>query len=262
MNDYPFLFSLGSDTTVFTDTLTKKRRYVAHTPRNHESLFFVTKGTGLYERGAYREIIQEGQVGYISRGSVDISSAYDDRDFSYIAINFAFSKDNLTPTLPFHFVCSQYSTYKYEELFQQALSHFTSKTPGYLTICNGLILQIIGYLYNEYKISTPYLQKMQKIKAAIDFLKRNYDNPDLLISQLAKEANMSEKHFRHLFLDIYKTTPYMYLQEFRINKAKILLTNTSKSISDIAVQCGFSDVYSFSHCFKKHTGVSPGNYKK
>ena len=193
---------------------------------------------------------------------MDISSAYDNEGFSYIAINFSFSKDTLTPTLPFDFLCSRGSTYKYEELFQQALNHFVSKTPGYLAICNGMILQIIGYLYNEYRISAPDLQKMQKIKAAMDFLKGNYDNPDLMISQLAKEANMSEKHFRRIFSDVYKVTPYVYLQEFRINKAKILLANTSKSISDIALQCGFSDVYSFSHCFKKHTGVSPGNYEK
>ena len=47
----------------------------------------------------------------------------------------------------------------------------------------------------------------------------------------------------------------------KINKAEILLLYTSKNISDIALQCGFCDIYSFSHCFKKHTGMSPREYR-
>ena len=95
----------------------------------------------------------------------------------------------------------------------------------------------------------------------MEYLKEHYDDPELKISTLAQIENMSEKHFRRIFFDVYKKTPYAFLQEFRINKAEILLLNTAKSISDIAFQCGFSDIYSFSHCFKKHTGLSPTDYK-
>ena len=95
----------------------------------------------------------------------------------------------------------------------------------------------------------------------MEYLKKNYGDPDFKISNLAAVVNMSEKHFRRIFLDVYKKTPYLFSQEFRINKAEILLLNTAKSISDIALQCGFSDVYSFSHSFKKHNGMSPSEYR-
>ena len=122
-------------------------------------------------------------------------------------------------------------------------------------------MQIIGCLYNEHNTDVVKSAKMQRIESGIQYLNRHYNSPELKISDLADKVYMSEKHFRRIFFDIYNQTPYVYLQKIRINKAEILLINTSKNISDIALQCGFCDVYSFSHCFKKHTGISPTKYR-
>ena len=103
---------------------------------------------------------------------------------------------------------------------------------------------------------------MKQIEKAVDYLKQNYDNNEFSIGSLSEKCNMSEKNFRRIFSYVYDKTPYAFLQEFRINKAEILLLNTSKSVSEIAIACGFSDVYSFSHSFKKHSGMSPLDYRK
>ena len=263
MTNQDFNYQLPNTTVVFTDTLTKDTPYISKDPRNHESLFFVTKGTLLYEKNGKTNIVREGQIGYIARGSVDKSGTFSCDEVSYIAVNFCFDKENAIPqkTLPFETLCSQGVAYNYEKQFKQALNCFTSKTPGYIAICNGIITQIIGQLYNEYKIEDADFLKMKRIEKAIDCIKKNYGNPDFKISNLAAVMNMSEKHFRRIFLDVYNKTPYLFLQEFRINKAEILLLNTTKNISDIALQCGFSDVYSFSHSFKKHNGISPSEYR-
>ena len=60
---------------------------------------------------------------------------------------------------------------------------------------------------------------------------------------------------------IYGKTPYEYLQKYRIEQAEALLRFSSKSISEIAEQCGFSDIYSFSHCFKRQVGIAPKEYR-
>ena len=57
-------------------------------------------------------------------------------------------------------------------------------------------------------------------------------------------------------------TPYAFLLDFRINEAKKLLKNTQNKLSDIALQCGFADLYSFSHSFKKNTGMTPSEYRQ
>lgn len=258
-----FNYQLLDDAIVFTDTLKKGFPYIAKVPRNHESIFFVTKGNLLYENGDIKEVIEAGQVGYIARGSSDKSSAYLCDEVSYIAVNFSFDKENYLPakTLPFKIRCSQGFVYNYEQLFKDALNHYTLKTPGYISICNGCIMQIIGYLYNEYNTDVVKYAKMQQIEAGIQYLNKHYDSTELKISHLADKVNMSEKHFRRVFFDIYNQTPYTYLQKLRINRAEVLLLNTSKNVTDIALQCGFGDIYSFSHCFKKHTGVSPTEYR-
>ncbi|MBQ4518347.1 MAG: helix-turn-helix transcriptional regulator [Clostridia bacterium] len=258
-----FNYQLADNTVVFTDSLKKDSSYVAKKPRDHESIFFVTKGALLYEKGDIREVIETGQVGYIARGSSDKSSAYLCDEVSYIAVNFSFDKgDHLSAkTLPFKILCSQGFIYKYEQLFKDALNHYILKTPGYIAICNGLIMQIIGYLYNEHNIDVVKYAKMQQIEAGIQYLNRHYNSPELKISELADKVYMSEKHFRRVFFEVYNQTPYAYLQKLRISKAEILLLNMSKKISEIALQCGFCDIYSFSHCFKKHTGISPTEYR-
>lgn len=254
---------MPNDTIVFTDSLKENSPYIASKPRNHESLFFVTKGSLLYEKDGASAVIPEGQIGYIARGSVDKSSAYLCNEVSYIVVNFCFDRQNPSPkrTLPFNTLCSPLFAYSYEKSFKKLLDCFLAKTPGYIAICNGIIIQIIGQLYNEHKIQSVDFTKMKKIEKATKYLMENYGNSALKISDLANTVNMSEKHFRRIFSDVYNTTPFSFLQSFRIEKGQILLLNTTKSISDIAALCGFSDVYSFSHCFKKHTGVSPGKYK-
>ena len=258
-----FNYSLANDTIIFADAIKKGSPYIAETPRNHESLFFVTNGTGIYDNYKTKVTISKGQVGYIGRGSSDIFSAYRCDSVSYIAVNFNFARDEgeLFATLPFDSVCSFGNFYNYERLFKDALSCFRTQHPGSVAVSNGIILQIIGNLYNEHVMKGKDIKKIRRVEKLAESLKNNYHDPDFKVSSLALDANMSEKHIRRLFFDVYNKTPYTYLQEFRINNAEILLSNTAKSISDIAEQCGFSDVYSFSHCFKKHTGLSPSEYR-
>lgn len=261
MNQKFSTYQLSDNTIFFTDTLHKNSPYIATEPRNHESIFLVTNGTMVYEKQGRKTIIKTGQIGYVERGSMDISAAYLCESVSYVASNFSFDNENLFPTLPFNSLCSRGYAYNYEPLFQDALRYYLLKSPGYRSLCNGLLMQIIGLLYNEHETHVDIFKKSNQIEAALLYLTQNYHSADLTISHLADVVAMSEKNFRRIFHEVYGQTPYQFLQKFRIDKAKILLSITTKNISDVAFECGFSDIYSFSHCFKKHTGISPSQYR-
>ncbi|MDH4472315.1 MAG: AraC family transcriptional regulator [Fluviicola sp.] len=79
----------------------------------------------------------------------------------------------------------------------------------------------------------------------------------LSIEQVAQECHLSEYHFFRLFKAVIGISPHQYLIRKRIENAHTLLLDKSHSVSDIAFLCGFSDVFSFSKAFKKHTGTSP-----
>jgi len=255
---------LRNDAVFFEDSLKKNHPYIAKKPRNHESLFFVKKGNLLYERDGEKVVVKEGQVGYIARGSCDISGAYLCDEVSYFAANFCFDEKPLPSSgdLPFPVLCSSGNLhYPYGSLFRKATLESSSKNNGSDYLVNGILMEIIGYLHKELYIHKDNINRYKKIDGAVEYMKSNSEDTELQISYLASLSQMSEKNFRRIFMEVYGQTPYAFLQKYRVEKAVILLTNTNKSVSDIALSCGFSDVYSFSHCFKRHFGVSPQGYR-
>ena len=252
------------DAVFFNDTLTYDKPYISFKPRNHDSFAFVTNGTLVYEKQGKTVQIREGQVAYIAKGSTDKSSADKGGSVSYIAVNFNFDGHGASSNhnLPFNTVCSGNNAYQYEKLFRKAVNEYSFGLPGSEMICSGILRQIIGLLYNDLAFGNVNYKMANKIAITLDYLNQNYSRSDLTISELAEITGISEKHFRRLFFDIYKKKPHEFLRDFRLNKAELLILNTSGQISDIAFACGFSDVYSFSHCFKREFGVSPTNYRE
>lgn len=254
----------SDDFIFFYDTLTFGNPYISEKPRNHESICFVTKGNLLYEKGKEKTVIKTGRTAYIAKGSVDKSSAFDCDEVSYIAVNFNFEKNPSLSRkhLPFDTLCLNVDFYRSEELFKQALYYQNSCEEGSHLICKGILCQLIGLMYNNRAISGANESKYKKIKNSLDYMNEHFFESDFKISDLSRISNISEKHFRSLFFELYNKKPYEFLINLRLNKAKALLLNNSKRISDVAVECGFSDLYSFSHCFKKYYGTSPKQYKK
>ena len=53
-----------------------------------------------------------------------------------------------------------------------------------------------------------------------------------------------------------------YVISLRINHAKLLLSETDQSVTDIALECGYTDFNYFSKQFKKLTHLSPSEFRK
>lgn len=79
---------------------------------------------------------------------------------------------------------------------------------------------------------------------------------------LAEITCMSYSKFRKIFKEYTGFAPAQYIQEVRISMAKELLTNTSKSIKEIAFDLGFENKDYFFTAFRKGTGSTPVNYRK
>ena len=73
---------------------------------------------------------------------------------------------------------------------------------------------------------------------------------------------LSEGETSRTFKKLTGKSPMDYVIHYRIKVATILLKNTSKSITDIAFEVGFSSSNYFTIAFKKITGLTPSEYKK
>jgi AraC family transcriptional regulator len=83
----------------------------------------------------------------------------------------------------------------------------------------------------------------------------------ITVRQLADTALLSVPHFDRKFRQTYGKSPFRYLTEIRISKAKRLLKKTDASLTDTAFSCGFSSPANFTSIFKKYTGVTPSSYR-
>ncbi|MBQ8085389.1 MAG: response regulator [Lachnospiraceae bacterium] len=99
------------------------------------------------------------------------------------------------------------------------------------------------------------------IRNAKEYIEHNYSK-DLILDDVSKEFQISPYYFSKLFKKRTGSTFIEYLTMVRIDKAKQLLRNTTKSMKEICMDIGYSDANYFSRTFKKNVGVTPSEYKE
>lgn len=86
-------------------------------------------------------------------------------------------------------------------------------------------------------------------------------NQSWTITKMAEKVNLSESRFYVLYKAIFKTTPNQDLILARMEFAKRMLSqNTTTSIVELALECGYNNEFHFIRQFKKYVGMSPRQY--
>jgi AraC family transcriptional regulator len=84
---------------------------------------------------------------------------------------------------------------------------------------------------------------------------------DIKLSDLAALLGISESHLSRRFKQSIGMTPYQYLLQQRIERAKQLLKAGDRSIMDIALMCGFNSHSHLTKQFRQLTGMTPKVYR-
>lgn len=101
-----------------------------------------------------------------------------------------------------------------------------------------------------------------RINRVIDYLKDHY-YMELSLDSLAKMASFSPYHFHRIFKSIVGESLYKYIQRIRIEKAAHSLKyDKNKSVTEIALDCGFNNSASFARTFKEHFNMSATAWRK
>lgn len=94
----------------------------------------------------------------------------------------------------------------------------------------------------------------------IDYIEAHLDSA-LTLDELARQSNLSEYHFAHMFRVSFAMPPHRYVLLQRLARARQLLTQTHLPLNEIALACGFSSASHFSNRFRANTGSTPGDYR-
>jgi AraC-like DNA-binding protein len=85
---------------------------------------------------------------------------------------------------------------------------------------------------------------------------------ELRLSELAASAGLSPFHFLRLFIRETGVTPHRFLVQTRIRRAVDRLRDSSRPITDIAFDVGFTDLWNFINAFRREVGCSPRHYRQ
>ncbi len=99
------------------------------------------------------------------------------------------------------------------------------------------------------------------IKYLREYVENNYTF-DISMQEVAEDMGYSDAYFSKLFKQYFNQNFTAYLTEYRIKKAKELLSNTNHSIKDISRMVGYTDSNYFAKIFKRLVGEIPSKYRE
>ncbi|MBT9504135.1 MAG: GlxA family transcriptional regulator [Burkholderiaceae bacterium] len=95
-----------------------------------------------------------------------------------------------------------------------------------------------------------------KLTEAVALMEANVQEP-LATEDIARLVGVSRRQLERLFKQYLDNLPSRYYQELRLNRARQLLQQTSQSILQVGLSCGFSSGPHFSNNYRAHFGITP-----
>lgn len=145
------------------------------------------------------------------------------------------------------------------------MREYKDKKAGMSFVLDVLVTQITITLLRQIKNSCSYIAEKRisnaNIERTIEYLNDNYQNC-FSLQEIAHLANLSPYHFLRQFKKQTGKTPYAYLLDIKIEKAKVMLRSKKHTVTEVCFLCGFNNTSHFATLFKKKVGLSPSDYSK
>lgn len=132
---------------------------------------------------------------------------------------------------------------------------------------DSLTTTLCVHLLRHYATRSPQLPihkgglSRDRLRRTLDLIHTSLDQ-SLRLETLAAAVDLDMYYFSRLFRQSMGISPYQYVLQQRIEKAKSLLQDEALTITDIALECGFTDSSHLARQFRKAVGTSPGEYRQ
>ena len=96
------------------------------------------------------------------------------------------------------------------------------------------------------------------------FINIIYENifNDISIEHLAELTNRSLTSFKKEFKRLFNAPPHRWIIEQRLDRAKIMLASTNRTVSEIGTECAFSNISHFIKLFKQRYNDTPASFRR
>lgn len=234
--------------------------------RDEYLIHFVISGRGFFQIHGREYPLSRGQAFLIP--SQVTTYYYADPTFPYtyawIAFNGKKADSFLSQTIlsSYHPVCDlPFPAEHFLDMIQQILSCKELDVESDLHR-TGLLYEILSFLVKDTPAIHPpvseYLPETY-IRHALQFIEHSYSR--INVSDISNYVGVNRSYLYSLFKKELHISPQEYLVDYRLKKARDLLSETALPITDIAAATGYSDPLNFSKAFKKKFGCSPATYR-
>lgn len=154
---------------------------------------------------------------------------------------------------------------KIKRMFVEINEEYQKDTPYKEFILQGMLFRLLCTVWEERILEEPPAINPSPLTKpmtdAIYYIETHY-NQDLTLAEAARTACLSEAYFSRLFHTQLGVSFSEYVNNVRIHYAKILLSQSRKSITEIALETGFCSGGYLCTQFKASTGMTPTAFRK
>ena len=225
-------------------------------------LVYITKGRGTFtSRGKEARRVSAGTVMLLFPG--EWHSYHPDEECGWDEYWIGFRGDSIDERIARHFLSPEKPLLRIGlsatliELYATVLRHASEERPGYQQLIAGAALYMLGIVCHKARNNTfTNAYVTDKINEARLLMKATIEDPPSP-KAIAARLGLSYSQFRRMFKEYTGVSPARYQAGLRLARAKELLAETGRSISEIAYSLRFESAGQFSTFFRKHEGTSP-----
>jgi AraC family transcriptional regulator len=195
----------------------------------------------------------------LARGSSWIY-LYIDPHIPFLASDLRVSEVELSPRLFFDDAIIRTTALKFKRLLEGPGLHDRLYAETLASLLTLELLRSSGHEVPMGRLSGGLSARCERLLC--DYINNNISRNDTTLADLAKLAKLSPYHLTRAFKRSVGLSPHQYLIRCRIDRAKHLLADTERSITEIALSLGFASSSHFSVTFKAIVGVPPTAYRR
>lgn len=273
---------------VFIQMSSENLEYVG-VPHKHTfiEIVYVVSGSAVHEVSGKRYPVKKGDLVIVNYDTVHAFHPDENADDPFQAYDLMFMPDFfdvsagsgdlygiLSSSFLFYSVsqdeplgpdlhCASLSFLEIDDIFNKIYMEYHHRRKGFLALIRAYVIELIIKIFREMENDSRgiSIRQMKIVDATLKYLHENYSKP-LSVEELASNSFFSKEYLGRVFKNATGKTVTAMLQKIRVEEACALLSSTDRIISDIAAGCGFNDMKFFYNTFRKHTGMTPGEYRQ
>ena len=150
---------------------------------------------------------------------------------------------------------------RYARCLAQLIAAWRARQAGYALGCTARLYELLTYVHHDLTADTQETASHARLRPAREHIERCF-RENFELEDLARLCCMSLTHFRREWARLYRQPPMQYRDALRLAHAKEHLLSGYYTTAEVAAACGFEDTSYFVRFFKKHTGMTPGAFKR